>query len=126
MDKVELSRRTKDFALLVLKLVDALPKGTEARAIGSQLVRSGTSVGANYRSSLRGRSRAEWLSKMNICLEEADESIYWLELIIEAALLPRTRVEPLHHEATEITAIFAAAIKTARAAGDQPRSAQKS
>ena len=75
---------------------------------------SGTSVGANYRSSLRGRSRAEWISKMNICLEEADECVYWLELIIEAKMLAKHLIEPLYKEAGELTAIFAAAIKTAR------------
>ena len=114
MDKEELRRRTKTFALRVLRLVRALPRDLAAKAIGNQLVRSGTSVGANYRSSLRARSRAEWLSKLTICLEEADESVYWLELIAEDEILPPDRVEPLHKEAEELTAIFAAAVKTTK------------
>ena len=114
MDKEELRRRTKAFALRVLKLIRAMPREVGAKAIAGQLVRSGMSVGANYRSSLRGRSRAEWLSKLNICLEESDESEYWMELIIEDEMLPKPLVEPLLKEAGELTAIFAAAIKTGR------------
>ena len=118
MDKEELRRRTKAFALRVLKLIraqiKAMPRDPGAKAVAGQLVRSGMSVGANYRSSLRGRSRAEWLSKLNICLEESDESEFWLELIIEDGMLPKSRVEPLLKEAGELTAIFAAAIKTGR------------
>src|SRR5438105_14060704 len=112
MNKEELRRRTKAFALRVLKLIRALPKDLGAKAIAGQLVRSGMSVGANYRASLRGRSRAEWISKLNTCLEESDESEYWMELIIEDRMLPAKRVEPLLREAGELTAIFAAAIKT--------------
>lgn len=74
------------------------------------------SVGANYRASLRGRSRADWLSKLNICLEEADEAEYWMELIIEDGMVPSPRVTPLLKEAAELTAIFAASIKTGRSA----------
>jgi four helix bundle protein len=114
MDKEELRRRTKAFALRVLKLIRALPREIGAKAVAAQLVRSGMSVGANYRSSLRARSRAEWLSKLNTCLEESDESEYWMELIIEDGMLPEKRVEPLLKEAGELTAIFAAAIKSGR------------
>lgn len=114
MDKEELRRRTKDFALRVFKLVRALPLDQVGKAISAQLVRSGTSVGANYRASLRGRSRAEWISKISLCLEEADESAFWLELIVEGEILPKSKVVPLLQEANELTAIFAAAIKTAR------------
>ncbi len=90
MDKEGLKTRTKQFALRVMKLVEALPNNQGGRAIGSQLVRSGTSVGANYRSACRGRSKAEFVSKLNIALEEADESGYWLELIIEGNLLKKS------------------------------------
>jgi four helix bundle protein len=114
MDKEELRRRTKQFALRVLKLIRALPREIGAKAVAGQLVRSGMSVGANYRSSLRARSRAEWLSKLNTCLEESDESEYWMELMIEDGMLPAKRVEPLLQEAGELTAIFAAAIKSGR------------
>ena len=114
MNKEELRERTKKFALRVLKLVRALPRDASGRALSSQLVRSATSVGANYRSCLRARSRAEWVAKINICLEEADESAFWLELIAEDQMLPANRMEPLLQESSELTAIFAAAIKTTR------------
>ena len=103
----ELKRRTKQFALRVLKLVAALPKTVAGRAIGGQLVRSGTSVGANYRAACRGRSKAEFVAKMGTCEEEADESAYWMEVIIEGELLKRNQVEPLLREAEELTKIFA-------------------
>ena len=114
MNENELKERTKQFGLRVIKLVDALPNTTAGRALGNQLVRSGTSVGANYRAACRGRSKAEFLAKMGTCEEEADESGFWLELIMDGELLPRKQVEPLHVEADELTAIFAASIKTGR------------
>lgn len=114
MTEVELKHRTKHFALRVIKLVGALPNSTEGRAIGSQLIRSGTSVGANYRAACRGRSKAEFIAKLGVVEEEADESAYWMELIIEADLLPRERIEPLRREATELAAIMAASRLTAR------------
>jgi four helix bundle protein len=107
MTSDELKKRTKQFALRVLKLVAALPKTVAGRAIGGQLVRSGTSVGANYRAACRGRSKAEFVAKMGTCEEEADESAYWMEIIIEGALLKRNQVEPLLNEAEELTRIFA-------------------
>ena len=114
MNKEELRKRTKAFALRVLKLIRALPREIGAKAVAGQLVRSGMSVVANYRTSLRGRSRAEWISKLNTCLEESDESEYWMELIVEDGMLPAKLVEPLLKEVGELTAIFAAAIKTGR------------
>ena len=114
MNKEELRLRTKAFSLRVLKLIRAMPRDIGAKAVAGQLVRSGMSVGANYRASLRGRSRAEWLSKLGTCLEESDESEFWMELIIEDGMLPAKRVTPLLKEAGELTAIFAAAIKTGR------------
>jgi four helix bundle protein len=108
MNEAQLKQRTKRFALRVLKLVAALPRTTEGRAIASQLVRSGTSVGANYRAACRGRSKAEFISKLGTVEEEADESAYWMELIIDAGLLKAKRVAGLQHEAEELTAIMAA------------------
>jgi four helix bundle protein len=108
MNETELKNRTKQFALRVLKLVAALPKTTEGRALGSQLVRSGTSVGANYRAACRGRSKAEFISKLGIVEEEADESAYWMELIVDGGLLIKKKVDALWREACELTAIMAA------------------
>ncbi|HUG67137.1 MAG TPA: four helix bundle protein [Pirellulaceae bacterium] len=113
MDEQELKRRTKQFALRVMKLVGALPKNSVGRPIGSQLIRSGTSVGANYRSACRGRSKAEFIAKLGVVVEEADESAYWLELIIEGELLAGNLVEPLLQEANELTAIMVASRKSA-------------
>jgi four helix bundle protein len=109
----ELKARTKEFALRVIKLVAALPKSVEGRAIANQLVRSGTSVAANYRSACRARSRIEFVAKLGVVLEEADESLLWLELIVAANLLPPPRVEPLLNEANELVAIMAASRKSA-------------
>jgi four helix bundle protein len=114
MTETELKQRTKLFALRVIKLVGALPRSTAGRAIGSQLVRSGTSVGANYRAACRGRSKAEFISKLGTVEEEADESAYWMELIIAERLLPKHRVHLLLQEAGELTAIMAASRRTAR------------
>ncbi len=107
MTSDELKQRTKQFSLRVLKLVAALPKTVAGRAIGGQLVRSGTSVGANYRAACLGRSKAEFIAKMGTCEEEADESAYWMEVIIEGELLKPKQVESLLHEAEELTRIFA-------------------
>ncbi len=117
MNSDELKARTKQFALRVMRLVEALPKTCVGRAIGSQLVRSGTSVGANYRAACRGRSKAEFSAKMGTVAEEADESCFWLELIMEGDLLPSERVQLLLDEADELTAIFTASTKTARFGG---------
>jgi four helix bundle protein len=108
MTENELMLRTKRFALRVIRLVAALPSTTEGRAIGSKLVRSGTSVGANYRAACRGRSRAEFIAKLGTVEEEADESCYWMELIVDAAILPEECLAALLQEARELTAIMAA------------------
>ena len=113
MDDSELKLRTKRFALRVMKLVAALPQDAVGRPIGNQLIRSATSVGANYRAACRGRSKAEFASNLNIVIEESDESCYWLELIIEGELLPKEKVEPLLDEANQRTAIMVASRKTA-------------
>ena len=106
MTEVELKKRTKQFALRVMKLVGALPENTVGRPIGNQLIRSGTAIGANYRAACRGRSKAEFVAKLGVVVEEADESGYWLELIIEGHLLGGKLVEPLLQEANELTAIM--------------------
>jgi four helix bundle protein len=108
MNAQELKERTKQFALRVMRLVDALPNTAKGRAIASQLVRSGTSVAANYRAACRGRSKAEFIAKVGIAEEEADETVLWLELIIDDKLLPEKKVAPLLKEANEVTAIMAA------------------
>jgi four helix bundle protein len=112
VNKEELLDRTKAFGLRVLKLVDQLPRTTSGRAIGNQLVRSGTSIGANYRAACRYRSRAEFAAKLGVVAEEADETVYWLELIRDGNLLPATRLSGLVEEADELTAIFTAGRRT--------------
>ncbi|HEX3249161.1 MAG TPA: four helix bundle protein [Pyrinomonadaceae bacterium] len=107
MDADELKKRTKLFALRILKLATALPSTVEGKAIRGQLVRAGTSVGANYRAACRGRSRAEFIAKIGVVEEEADESAFWLEIIIEGAFLNDNRVRPLLDEANELTKIMA-------------------
>ena len=114
MNDVELKRRTKQFALRVMKLVAALPLDAVGKTIGTQLVRSATSVGSNYRAACRGRSKAEFIAKLQIVIEEADESCYWLELIIEGALLPEPKVAPLLDEANQLTAIMVASRKSSQ------------
>ena len=108
MNATELKQRTKQFALRVMKLVDALPTTRSGNAIGNQLVRSGTSVGANYRASCRARSKAEFIAKIGVVEEEADESGFWMELIVDGGLLPEKKVSDLLREASELTAIMAA------------------
>jgi four helix bundle protein len=97
-----------------LKLVSALPTNVQGRAVGSQLVRAGTSVASNYRAACRGRSKAEFVAKLGIVVEEADESAFWLELIIEGTLLPAKLVQPLLDEANELTRIMVSSLVTAR------------
>ena len=108
MNEIELKLRTKQFAVRIIKLVAALRKNVEGRAIGNQIVRSATSVGANYRGACRGRSKAEFIAKLGTVEEEADESAYWLELLIDAHLISPPRVIPLLKEANELTASMAA------------------
>src|ERR1041384_838628 len=122
MTEDDLKKRTKAFALRVLKLVAALPKTISGRTIGNQLARSGTSVAANYRAACRARSKLEFVSKLGIVEEEADESALWLELIIEGELMNRTLVEPLWNEANELVAIMTSSRKSAsRSIASLPR-----
>lgn len=106
--------RTKQFALRTIRLVRALPKTPEARIMGGQLLRSATSVGANYRAARRARSRREFIAKMGIVEEEIDESLYWMELLSEIDLIDRHRLEPLMQEADELVAIVVTSLKTAK------------
>ena len=111
----DLKNRTKQFALRILKLVAALPKNLAGRTIGGQLARAGTSVGSNYRAACRGRSRTEFIAKLGIVEEEADESAFWMELIIESELLKKALVEPLLTEAIELSKIMASSRMSASA-----------
>jgi four helix bundle protein len=114
MEKDELQRRTKQFALAVIRFDGKLPRSRAGMVIGNQLLRAATSVGANYRSACRARSHADFIAKIAIVEEEADECAYWLELVQEAGLLPAEQVASLLQEARELTAIFTASGRTAK------------
>jgi conserved hypothetical protein TIGR02436 len=109
----DLKARTKQFALRVMKMVDALPRTIQGRTIAKQIIRSATSVAANYRAACRARSRAEFIAKIGVVEEEADESCFWLELIIDSDLLTEERIRPLLNEAGELVAIMASSRKSA-------------
>jgi four helix bundle protein len=106
--------RTKSLPLRITRLVNALPRGMVAREIGKQLLRAGTSVGANYRAACRARSKAEFRAKLSIVEEEADESAFWLELLAEADIVPMRRLEELLGEADQLLAMTVASIRTSR------------
>ncbi len=110
----QLRERTKAFASRIIRLYIALPTKPVAQVIGKQLLRAGTSVGANYRAACRGRSRAEFISKLGVVVEEADETIYWLELLADNSIVKARRLGDLLREAHELTAIFTAARETSR------------
>ncbi len=114
MNPGEFRARTKAFALRVIRLVNSLPKSRAANVIGGQLLRCGTSVGANYRAACRARSVADFAAKMGIVEGESDEAAYWMELLIEAGIMKRNRISGLLNEADEIVAMVAASIKTSR------------
>jgi four helix bundle protein len=114
MTKEELKERTKKFALMILKLTEELPNTQAGRTIGNQIIRSGTSVAANYRAACRARSNADFISKITIVEEESDETLFWLEIIEEANLLKKEKLKEIINEADELTAIFTASGKTAR------------
>ncbi len=113
LDAIDLKARTKSFGLRILKLVDALLATPQGRAVANRIIRSGTSVGANYRAACRARSRAEFIAKIGVVEEEANETAFWLELIIESGLLKKEMVRPLLVEAGELVAIMAASRKSA-------------
>jgi len=112
--KTDLADRTKLYARGVIRMVSALPKTTVAQVLGKQVLRSGTSVGANYREASRARSRAEFVAKMGDCLKELSESEYWLELLSEEEVIASEKLDALLVETRELTAIFVTSIKTAR------------
>src|SRR5450755_2152010 len=110
----ELRNRTKRFTLRIIRLFRHLPRSTEAQVLGKQLLRSGTSIGANYRTGGRARSKAEFISKMSIVVEEADETVFWIECWIESEIVKPELLRDLLSEANELLAIFAASQRTAR------------
>jgi four helix bundle protein len=110
----DLRDRTKRFALQVIRTFTTLPKTTEAQVIGKQFLRSGTSVGANYREAFRGRSRAEFIAKSGDCLKELEETAYWLELLVEGSLVQEKQLTALRSECNELVAIFVTIIKKTR------------
>lgn len=114
MKHSNLKDRTKIFALRVIKMVEALPKSSTARVVGNQLLRCGTSVASNYRSSCRAKSRADFISKMSIVEEEADECMFWMEIIMESGLLDEELVKSLYNEANELVSIVVSSKKTSR------------
>ena len=117
MDSIELKLRTKRFAISMIRLVRLLPKSEEAKVIGRQVLRSGTSVAANYRAVCRARSKAEFIAKMGVVVEEADETVFWLELLVESDIMLQSTVETILGEANELMAIFGASLRTAKASG---------
>jgi four helix bundle protein len=114
MNEQQFKDRTKKFALRVIKVVEALPRKQTAQVIGKQLLRSGTSVGANYRAACRAKSNADIIHKLSIVEEEADESLFWMELLIEAELMRKGKLASLMAEADEIIAMIVSSIKTLR------------
>lgn len=115
MNEQDMIKRTRHFALRIMKLVEALPRTVQGRSIAGQLMRSGTSVAANYRAGCRARSKLKFIAKLGTVEEEADESAFWLELIFEGGLLNRELIQPLLVEANELVAITASSKKTASA-----------
>jgi four helix bundle protein len=110
----DLQTRTRKFALRIVKLFRALPKTDDARILGKQLLRSGTSIGANYGAACRARSRAEFVAKLGIVQEEADETAFWLELMRDAGIFPEAKLEEVVKQAKELVAIFVASVRTAK------------
>ena len=114
----ELKERTKQFAIRVVRLFRSLPKTEDARIAGKQALRSGTSVAANYRAVCRARSKAEFVAKIDVVVEEADETVFWLELLVETGIVARARMDGLLTEANELPAIFAASQRTSKEQND--------
>jgi len=115
MNEAEFKRRTKDIALRVIKVVQSLPKNFVAETIGKQLLRSGTSIGANYRAACRAKSTADIVNKLTIVEEEADESMFWIELLIESEIVSEKKLAVLYSDIDEIVAMVVSSIKTLRA-----------
>ena len=118
----DLRDRTQNFGRRIIRLFRALPRAEEARVVGRQLLRSGTSIGANYRAACRARSLADFISKLGILLEEADESDYWLDLIVSEKMMPNYRLSDLQRECEELIRIFVSSLNTAEARRDKRKS----
>ena len=114
MDEQTFKKRTKQFGLQVIGLVESLPRTRAAEVVGRQSLRCATSVGANYRAACRGQSRADVLAKLAIVEQETDESLYWLEMLVDSRILADDRVAPLMKEANELLAMTVASLKTLR------------
>ena len=114
MDSSQLKDRTKKFALRIITLVESLPENKITRVIGNQILRSGTSVGANYRAACRAKSTPDFINKLKIVEEEADETLYWLELLVEAKIVKEDRLLELMKENNELIAIFVSTIKSTK------------
>jgi four helix bundle protein len=112
--KIDLRERTKSFALRVVRMFATLPKTSEAQVLGKQVLRSGTSIGANYREAYRGRSKPEFIAKCGDCLREIEETAYWLELLVEAGIISAEKLAPLRQEIDELAAIFVTIIKRSK------------
>jgi four helix bundle protein len=119
MSNENLKLRTKQFALRIIQLVESLPHDGTSSVLGRQLLRAGTSVGANYRAACRSKSTADFISKMGTVEEEVDESGYWMELLVEAEKIKPAKISALIQEAGELTAIVVASINTARKSGNR-------
>ena len=113
-EEKDLKDRTRQFALRIIRLFGSLPKTMESQILGKQLLRSGTSVGANYREAHQGRSKAEFIAKCGDSLRELEETAYWLELLVDAEIVAAAKLQPLRNECDELTAIFVTIIKKAR------------
>ena len=110
----QLRNRTKAFAVRIVRMYRSLPYRSDAQVLGKQLLRCGTAVAANYRAACRSRSKAEWVAKIGIVVEEADESVFWLEMLSDCEIVPIQKLEPLLIEAHELSAMFTASQRTAR------------
>jgi len=110
----DLRERTKHFGLRIIRMFAKLPKTAEAQVLGKQLLRSGTSIGANYREAFRGRSRPEFIAKCGDCLREIEETAYWLELLVEGGIVAADKLSPLRTEIDELTAIFVTILKRSK------------
>lgn len=115
MDSAAFIARTKAYSLRIIRLVDSLPKDNVARTLGHQLLRSGCSVSANYRAASRAKSRADFIAKLGIVEEECDETIHWIEMLVDSGRLKPTKVNLLKQEGSEILAMIVASIRTAKA-----------
>jgi four helix bundle protein len=121
MTPEEMKRRTKQYGLRIIRAVESLPSSFVARHVGGQLLRAGTSVGANYRAACRGRTQPEFIAKLGIVEEECDESLYWMEVLIDAGIMTKARLEALMAEGNEILSIVVASINTACKGAKTPK-----